>query len=160
MHEQRVEHRSMKGVRGFALVALTALAVLAGSSFFAFLERYIGNAASLLFILYGCLIAWLLLDRFVLSFVYSCSNGCLRVRRAYGKRQRPMADVWLNGVQACGSLDDMRKRFPGAKVHRAVKQGCPIEPLAVAYNDAGKTAILLLQPDEPLRRMIVAAVRR
>ena len=160
MIEQRVEGPALRGLRGVGLIALVAAALFVGSAAFSCLERYIGNLSSLLFILCGCAVAWLLLNRYVLGFVYTCANGCLRICRAYGKRERFMLDVWLNGIRACGELEDIRNRFPGAKVHRATKSNCPIPPLAVAFNDAGRTAILLLQPDAPLKDVIVGAVRR
>ena len=159
MIQQRVSHGSLNGWRGVALIAVIALGVILGSNFFYYLGRYIGNAASLLFILFGMGVAWFLLNRYVMSFVYVCDGSCLRVRRAYGRYERFMADVWLNGIQACGPLDAMKSRFSGAKVHKAVRPECHIEPLAVVYNDAGRTAILLMQPDDALRAVILRAVK-
>ena len=159
MLEQRVTNRPVKGMKGVGLIALIALAVIVGSNFFYFLGRWIGSIASALFIVYGIAIAWLLLDWYVLGFVYTCNNGCIRVCRAYGRYERFMADVWLNGIQACGPLDVMKSRFPGAKVQKATRPECDIEPLAVVYNDAGRTAILLMQPDDALRAVILKAVK-
>ena len=160
MIQQRVSHGSLNGWRGVTLIAVIALGVILGSNFFYYLGRYIGNAASLLFILFGMGVAWFLLNRYVMSFVYVCDGSCLRVRRAYGRYERFMADVWLNGIQCCGSLEEVRRRCPGARVQRAVKPECEIEPLAVGYNDAGKTAIVVLQPEEALRGVILKAVKK
>ena len=160
MIEQRVAHRSLEGWRGFALIAAIALLVILGSNFFYALSRWIGNASSLLFILFGMGVAGFLLYRYVMSFVYTCDGSCLRVRRAYGRYQRAMADIWLNGVQACGSYEDMKRRFPAARVQRAVKPECDIAPLAVAYNDAGKVAIMVMQPNDAMRKVIADAVKK
>lgn len=160
MLEQRVTSKPVAGMRGVALIALIAASVIVGSNFFYFLGRWIGSVSSILFILYGMFIAWLLLDWYIKGYIYTCGNGCLRVCRTYGKYERFMADIWLNGVQACGTLDDMKRRFPKAKVQRAVKPECTLEQLAVAYNDAGKTAIMVLQPDAAMREAIVKAVRK
>lgn len=160
MIQQRVSHGSLNGWRGVALIAVIALGVILGSNLFYYLGKYIGNAASLLFIVFGMGVAWFLLNRYVMSFVYVCDGSCLRVRRAYGRYERFMADVWLNGVTCCGTLDDVRRRCPGARVQRAVKPECAIKPLAVAYNDAGRTAIVVLQPEDKLRDVIVRAVRK
>lgn len=160
MIEQRVSHRSMQGWRGAVLVAVVAVVVILSSNFFYFISRWIGNAASPLFILFGMGVAWFLLNRYVMSFVYYCDGSCLRIRRAYGRYQRQVADVWLNGVKACGTLQDIKARFPGARTQRAVKPECEIPPLAVAFNDAGKTAIVLLQPGEELREVLMKAVKR
>lgn len=159
MLEQQVSHRSLRGWRGVALIAAIALVVILGSNFFYYISRWIGNAASPLFILFGMGVAWFLLNRYVMGFLYACDGSCLRVRRTYGRYQRVVADVWLNGVQACGSLEDMRRRFPAARVQRAVKPECAIDRLAVAYNDAGKIAIVVLQPDDAVRGVVVRAAK-
>lgn len=160
MIQQRVSHRSLQGWRGVALIAVIALGVILGSNLFYYLGRWIGNAASLLFILFGMGVAWFLLNRYVMSFVYTCDGSCLRVRRAYSRYERQMADIWLNGIQRCGSLEDVKRRCPGARVQRAVKPECAIEPLAVAYNDAGRTAIMVLQPEDALRDVIIKAAKK
>ena len=160
MIRQRVEHAPLTGWRGVALILLIALLVIALSNIFSALERVLGSMwASLLFILSGMGVAGFLLRRYVLGFQYTCENGCLRVSRVYGKRERPMADIWLNGVQACGEPDAIRQRFPSAKVQRAVRADCPLPPMAVAYRDDGKTAIMLLQPEQPLRELLIEKVR-
>lgn len=160
MIQQRVSHGSLKGWRGFALIGAVAVIVILGSNLFYYLGRWIGNAASLLFILFGMGVAWFLLDRYVMSFVYACDGSCLRVRRAYGRYERFMADIWLNGIQCCGSPEEVARRCPGARTQRAVKPECPIAPLAVAYNDAGKTAVIVLQPEDKLKDVIVRAARK
>ena len=159
MIEQRVENRSLKGWRGIALVLALAALVILGSCFFTWLGRYIGGAASVLFIAFGGALAWALLDRCVLAFVYTCNGSCLRVCRAYGKRQRFMLDVWLNSVRACGAPEEMRARFPGARVQRAVRPACPIPPLAVVWQDGGKPSILVLQPGDRLRDVLIRAAK-
>ena len=160
MIKQRVEDLSWKGWRGIALVAAVAAALVLGSKFFSWLGRYVGGASAALFIAYGVLIAWLLLDYVVMAFTYACNGSSLRVCRAYGKRERLMTEVWLNGLQGCGSLEKMKQRFPGAKVQRAVKRGCTIEPLALAHNAGGRTELLVIQPDDKLRGEILAALKK
>ena len=160
MIQQRVEGHSWKGWRGIALVAVIAAAVVLGSMFFSWLGRYIGGISAPLFIVYGILIAWFLLDCVVMAFTYTSNGSSLRVCRAYGRRERLMTEIWLNGLQACGSLADMQKRFHGAKVQRAVKRGCSIEPVAVAYNAAGRTELLVIQPNDALRKAIRAALKK
>lgn len=160
MITQRIEHPPLKGWRGVALILLIAAGVIALSNVCAALERIIGSLyASLLFILAGMGVAGFLLNWYVLGFLYAMDDSRLRVSRVYGKRERPMADIWLNSIQACGSPEDMRRRFPGARVHRAVKQTCAIAPMAVAYRDAGKVALLVMQPKDELRQAVVRAVK-
>lgn len=160
MIEQRVENQTARGWRGIALILAIALAVVLGSGLFEWLGRYIGRIASLLFIAYGVAIAWFLLNRYVLGFLYYLSDGCLRVYRVYGKRQRFMQDMWLNSLVACGAPEAMRQRFPQARLHRAVKPQCPLEPMALAYRDSDGDAILLIQPEPKLREALIQAVRK
>ena len=159
MLEQKVENQSFRGWRGAVLVLGVALLVILGSGFFDWLGRFIGRAASVLFIAFGCAVAWLLLNTCVLAFLYECDGSRLRVSRLYGKRKRPMLEVWFNTLRACGSLEAMRQRFPGAPVQRAARRECPLAPLALAYDDGGRAAILLIQPDDRLRAAILKAVR-
>ena len=159
MLEQKLRNRQPGKIEGIGLIALIALAIVAGSLFFSRLAPRIGATASLGFIGYGGVIAWLVLDRYVLCYVYTANADCLRVCRAYGKRERFMVDVWLNRVLACGTPEEMKQRFPNARVSRATRSQCPFEPLALAYQDSDRTAILVLQPDEAMRKHLTEAVR-
>lgn len=161
MIRQIVAHRPLTGWRGIALILVIALGVILLSNLFSALEPVLGSLyASLLFILCGMGVAGFLLNRYVLGFVYQCENGCLHIRRIYGKRERPMADIWLNSILACGTPEAMRQRFPGARMQRAVKADCPLPPLAIAYKSDGKTALFLLQPEPPLHDAILRAIRK
>ncbi len=160
MLEQKLSNRRPGTLGGIGLIALVALAVLAGSAFFSRMEARIGTLSSLLFIVYGCAIAWFLLDWYASGFTYTANADCLRVCRTYGKRERLMVDVWLNRVIACGTLEEMKRRCPGARVLQATRAQCEYEPLALAYRDSERTAILLLQPDDAMRSHLLGAIRR
>lgn len=160
MLQQRVENRRPNALQGVAVVLACALAALAGNALFGWMGRWIGALSSVGFILYGCIIAWLLMDRYALAFVYTANADCLRVCRAYGKRERFMADVWLNQVQACGTPEEMKKRFPSARTARATRPQCPLAPLALAYQTGGKTAVMVIQPDDALREHLVRAIKK
>ena len=108
MLEQRIQNRQPDALRGVGVILGVAAAVLAGSAFFSRLENRLGTLSSLLFIAYGCAIAWFLLNWYVMRFIYTANADCLRVCRAYGKRERFMADVWLNQVIAYGTPEDFR----------------------------------------------------
>ena len=98
MLEQKLRNRQPTALQGVGLILLIALAVFAGSAFFTLMQRRIGVLASALFIAYGCAIAWFLLNWYALSFVYTATDDVLRICRAYGKRERFAADIWLNRV--------------------------------------------------------------
>lgn len=160
MIRQKVTHRPLKGFSGAALILVIAALVIALSNFFSAMERVIGSLyASMMFIACGMGVAGFLLNWYVLGFLYITDGDMLRVNRVYGKRERPMLDIRLTTALACGPLDDMRRRFPNARVHRAVKRDCPIEPFAVVYKDGNRPAILLLQPEAALKAAIIKAVK-
>ena len=158
MLEQRVRNRQPTALQGVGLILLIALAVLAGSAFFTLMQKRIGVLSSALFIAYGCAIAWALLNWYALTFVYTANADCLRVCRAYGKRERFMVDVWLNRVLAYGAPEDVKRRYPDARVYRATRSECAFEPLALAYRDSDRTAILVLQPDDAMRAFLLEHV--
>ena len=107
MLSQKLQNKQPTPLQGVGLVLVIALAAVAGSAFFTRLTPRLGNLASLLFIAYGCAIAYFLLNWYGMSFLYTATDDCLRLCRAYGKRERFMADVWLNRVQGCGTLEEM-----------------------------------------------------
>ena len=152
MLRQELRNPRPDALRGAGVVALAVLAVLAGSVVFSRLSARIGSLASVGFIAYGCAVAWWLLNRYVLGFVYTANADCLRVCRVYGKRERFMLDVWLNTLQAWGSEEDMKRRWPDAHVDRATRGRCALTPLALAYRRDDRIAILVIQPDEAMKK--------
>ena len=160
MLEQRLRNRQPTALQGVGLILLIALAVFAGSAFFSLLQKRIGPLAPALFIAYGCAIAWFLLDWYALSYVYTATDDCLRICRAYGKRERFAADVWLNRVVAWGAPDEMKRRYPQAKVLQATRAQCEYEPLALVYRDSDSLATAVIQPDDAMRSHLMQAIRK
>ena len=158
MLEQRLSNRRPKPLEGLGIVALAALSVIAASALLQRLAPRIGMLSSVLFIAFGCAVAWFLLNWYALGFVYTANADCLRVCRTYGKRERFMADVWLNQVAAWGTPDEMKQRFPHARVMRATRPQCPFDPLAIAYREDGKVRVIVLQPDEQMRKHLLKAI--
>ena len=159
MLSQTVQNKRPTPLQGIAIVACTSGAILLGSWLFGWLEQWIGQAASLGFIAYGVVIALFLLERYILGYHYEASDDVLRVSRRYGRYQRFMADVWLSRVVSCGTLEEVRAKYPRARVARATKPRCAIEPLALAYRTAEKTEIIVLQPDEAMRRHLLGHIK-
>ena len=159
MLRQKIQNRQPSALQGVGLVLVVALAAVAGSMFFSRLEARLGTTASLLFILYGCAIAWFLLNWYGMSFIYTATDDCLRLCRAYGKRERFMADVWLNRVVAYGTPEEMKARYADAPVTRALRSQCPFEPLAIAYRDSERIRVAVLQPDEALRKHLIGKIK-
>ena len=160
MLQQKVSNRQPTALQGVGLVALILLAAVAGSAFFSLMSARLGALASVGFIAYGCAIAWLLLNWYGMSFVYTATPDCLRVCRAYGKRERFLADVWLNRIVAAGSLEAMKGRCPGARVTQATKAQCAYEPLALAYKDSDGARIIVIQPNDEMRKFLLEKIRQ
>ena len=160
MLQQKLRNRQPTALQGLGLVALVALAAVAGSGFFSRLAPRLGPLSSVLFIAYGCAIAWFLLDWYALTFVYTATDDCLRICRAYGQRERYATDVWFNQVVAWGEPEAMKRRYPSAPTLRATRAQCEYPPLALVYNSSGKTAVAVLQPDPQLRKHIEARLKQ
>lgn len=160
MYEQRVTDPKLKGKKGtFIFLAVIAAAFL-GSAFFTKIEPYVGRAASMGFILYGCGVAWFVMSRVIACFDYVTDGNSLQVFRAYGKRRRVMTVVWLGNVQGFGTFEDMRKKFPGARLDKAVKPQNQLETFAIAYRDDNRQAILVIQPDEKMREILNKGLKK
>ena len=160
MLEQKLRNRQPTALQGVGLILLIALATITGSAFFSLMQRRIGVLASALFILYGCAIAWFLLNWYALSFIYTATDDILRICRAYGKRERFAADIWLNRVVAWGTPEDMKQRYPQAKVLQATRAQCPYAPLALVYKDSDSLAMAVIQPDDAMRKHLLGAIRK
>ena len=160
MLSQKLQNKQPTPLQGVGLVLIVALAAVAGSAFFTRLTPRLGSVASLLFIAYGCAIAWFLLNWYALSFVYTATDDVLRICRAYGKRERFAADIWLNRVVAWGSPEEMKQRYPQARVLKATRVQCEYEPLALVYRDSDSLAMAVIQPDEAMRSHLMQAIRK
>ncbi len=160
MYRQNVHGEPLSGLKGILVVLGVLAAALLGSAFFTLLGKRIGNAASIAFIAYCCLLAWFLLNYYIMGFVYAVGGGCLRICRTYGKRERFMCDVWLNMVQAYGEPEEVQKKFPDAKIEKAVKQRCELPVFAVAYKTDGKIAIMHIQPDDTMKEKLLEGLRK
>lgn len=159
MLRQKLQNRQPDALRGVGLVLLIALAAVAGSLFFSRLEARLGTLASLLFILYGSAIAWFLLNWYALSFIYTANADCLRICRAYGKRERFMADVWLNQVAAYGTPEEIKQRFPDVRASQATRSQCELEPLALAYRECDRMRVVVIQPDAAMRAHLLKTLK-
>ena len=102
---------------------------------------------------------WLLLNQLVMAYQYTWNGMVLRVERMYGKRARFAGDIALRHLRGLGTLEEMRGKFPGAKVTRAVRRQCPLARLAVAFTDSEGMHIFEIQPNDELRDRLYAALR-
>ena len=160
MREQIVQNRQPRWWEGILIVLAIALLVLAGNAVFSWLALRIGTLASLLFLVYGFGVAWLLQFWFVMRFIYTANNDALRVCRLYGKRERFMTDVWFNTVVAWGTPEEVRARCPHARVSRATRRQCGFAPFALAYKDDARLAMLILQPDDAMKAHLIERLRK
>ena len=160
MREQRLQNRQPDALQGVFVVLGIALAAFAGSALFSRLAPLIGALSSVLFIAYGCAIAGFLLNWFAMSLVYTANDDCMRLCRAYGKRERFIADIWFNQVTAYGDPAEIKQRYPSARAIRATRRQCEFAPLALAYKTGGRTAVAVIQPDDAMREHVISSIRK
>jgi hypothetical protein len=66
----------------------------------------------------------------------------------------------LNRVVAWGAPEEMKQRYPQAKVLQATRAQCEYEPLALVYRDSDSLAMAVIQPDEAMRNHLMQAIRK
>lgn len=161
MHQQIVKNQPLKTWQGLLVVVGIIAAILLDSLITGLITPLVGGAiAAVFFWGAGILVALWTMRRFVLSYSYVLSGTALKITHIYGRYQRPMEDVYLNTLLACGTPEEMRKRFSGARVSRAVRPKCDLEHFAIAYTSGGNTRILILQPDETIREALTQRARK
>ena len=160
MHLHRVKNNPLKPLQGLLTVLLLVGAVLLDSLLFSLITPLLGegNAALMCWVL-GVLIALWTMRRFVLTYSYGLSSTLLRICFAYGRYERTMEDIYLNNIVFAGTPEAVRAKYPSARVHRAVRPGCPIPHYAIAYRNDGRICIMLLQPDDKIREALLAAAK-
>ena len=161
MHLQKIRNRKLGALKGLGVVLAIFAALFVVTFITQLLIPFIGEGpSSLLFWGVGALIALWTMRRFVLTYSYGLGTNVLRVTFAYGRYERVMADLYFNNILNAGALDDMRARYPNAKVNRATRPGCEIEHLAVAAKDNGVVSIYLLQPDGVIREKLEEVAKK
>ena len=148
MHLQKIRNRKLGALKGLGVVLAIFAALFVVTFITQFLIPFIGEGpSSLLFWGVGALIALWTMRRFVLTYSYGLGTNVLRV-------------TFANNILNAGALDDMRARYPNAKVNRATRPGCEIEHLAVAAKDNGVVSIYLLQPDGVIREKLEEVAKK
>lgn len=161
MHLQKIRNRKLGALKGLGVVLAIFAALFVVTFITQLLIPFIGEGpSSLLFWGVGALIALWTMRRFVLTYSYGLGTNVLRVTFAYGRYERVMADLYFNNILNAGALDDMRARYPNAKVNRATRPGCEIKHLAVAAKDNGVVSIYLLQPDRVIREKLEEVAKK
>ena len=149
---QTIQNKHPSLLTGALLVAGIACLFLLLNWLCGLVQRYVSPSLGLLlFWGLGAAAVWLLLREVVMGYAYTYNGMVLRIERLYGKRVRFVEDVAVRRLRGIGAPEEMKARFPGARVVRATLRRCPLPELAVAYNGAEGLRIAVLQPDEAMR---------
>lgn len=161
MHLQQIRNAKLSTLKGIAVVLALVAVILLISVVTDLLTPLIGDlAAAILFWGAGIAVALWTMRRYILTYTYALGPNVLRISFAYGRYERIMTDLYLNNILNAGSLEDMRARYPNARVNRATRPACSIPTLAVAARDNDKPAIFLLQPDEIIRAKLEETAKK
>ncbi len=68
-------------------------------------------------------------------------------------------DVYFSRLKALGEVEEMKKRFPGAKILRATLRRDKLPIKALAYDSTEGMKILLFQPNDELWAHLQAVLR-
>ena len=159
--KQIVAHKKIHPVMG-VLIILLLLCFLIGLNYvLGFLVPLVGRTVSEIFFwLIGAVIAWWFLRTYVVKYSYEMTEDVLRLNRMYGKRERFIADIYLNRLVYVGTLEEAKKKNPNAKVVRALQATCKIPPTAIAYKTSSETTIALIQADEELKAKLLQRMQK
>ena len=158
--QQKIQNRQPNLLTGLLLVVGIAVFFIALSLVTSAIQIYVNETLGvLLFWGLGAGLVWLLLSQVVMAYQYTWNGMVLRIERLYGKRARFAEDIALRHLNGLGSLEEMKAKFPRAKVTRAVRRQCPLQQLAVAYTDSEGQRICVIQPNDELREKLYAALK-
>lgn len=161
MHLHKVQNPPIKPLKGLAVVVGLIAVIVAANLLSQLIAPLIGNVpAAIAFYGVGVLAALWTMRRYILKYTYLLESNILHITFAYGRYERSMADIYLNNILNAGSLEDMRARYPNARVSKATRPACPTPALAIACKDGGSPAIYLLQPDEVIRETLEEVARK
>lgn len=161
MHLQKVQNRKLSALKGLGVVVGIFAALFVLTLVTQMLIPFIGEGpSSIVFWGLGILLALWTMRRFILTYTYGLGTNMIRIAYAYGRYERVMVDLYFNNILNAGSLDDMRARYPNARVNRATRPACDIPHLAVAARDNGATSIFLLQPDDTIRAALEEVAKK
>lgn len=161
MHLQKVQNRKLSALKGLGVVAGIFAALVVLTLLTQVLSALVSElAGSVIFWVGGIAIALWTMRRFILTYTYALGTNMIRIAYAYGRYERVMVDLYFNNILNAGTLDEMRDRYPSARVNRATRPACDLEPLAVAARDNGATAIFLLQPDSVIREALEEVAKK
>lgn len=161
MHHQRVLNPKLKGLRGVA-VMLGILGLVAVDWFvFEVAIQFLSYIPCLLiFYGVGIVIALFALRRYVLGYSYILTGTVLRLSHCYGKHERMITDIYLNTILNVGTEEEIRERYPKAKLLRARLTRLPDKVTAVAFREDKKVTIALLQPDEKIEKYLKSSAEK
>lgn len=149
--KQIVSHKKIKPLAGVLIILCLIAGLLALDYLLGFLVPLVGRTiAEVVFWLIGALVAWWFLRTYVVKYSYEMNEDLLRLNRMYGKRERFIADIYLNRMLFVGTLEEAKKRNPNAKVVRALQCTSKLPVTAIAYKTSSDISIALIQADEQL----------
>ena len=159
--KQIVAHKKIHPVVGVLIILLLIAFLVVLNYLLSFLVPLAGRTVSeILFWVIGAVLAWWFLRTYVLKCSYEMTEDVLRLCRMYGKRERFIADIYLNRLLYVGSLEEAKKKNPNAKIVRALQPTSKIPVTAVAYKTSSNVSIALIQADEELKAKLLQRMQK
>lgn len=170
--EQRVSGPRLKMWQGWAAVAFAAVFLFAAQFILSFLQYTLTyfrilsaqtayTIASVAYWVLGGLLGLKFLRDYVLNYLYTANTKQLRIERVYGPgRPRFVEDVYFSRLKSMGEVEELKKRFPGAKVVRATLRREKLPVKALAYDTTEGVKLLLFQPNEEMWAHLLTVFRK
>ena len=160
--KQIVRNEKMTPLKGVGLIAaLVVFLLLLNYVLTGIVARLLGSTVcTILFWLCGALVALWMLRNFVVAYSYEMTSDLVRICRRYGKRERFIADIYLNRIRFVGALDEAKSRYPKAKTFKAVHPRCELPVTALVYEDSEGLKLAQIQADDTLKEALLLYSRR
>lgn len=161
---QDVKANSLNWWQGILLILGIMAAIFAVGQLAGVLQRLITySAASIGTWVAGGVIALAVVRRFVLGYRYTLEGGTLQVDYVYGKRARFMTQALLRQAVMFDTAANVKEKYPGVKVLKAVKEAPAEKQMALCLKEADGPKILVFEPNEEMTAKIreeIAAERK
>ena len=102
----------------------------------------------------GGTIAAIVYYNFAIRYLYTVDGVKVTIERIYHKKPRPMIEFMKREILFVGAYEDAVKKHGKMKIHRAIRKTNPIKPVAIVFERAGSTQMLIFQPSEEILKAI------
>lgn len=159
--KQTIGNKKLGNIAGLLVViGLVALLILVNFASSLFLAPLIGyNPAALVFWIIGGIIAFIVLRVFISRIQYEMDEDVLVISRIYGKKARPIENIFLRQLVFVGTPEEAEKRNPKLAKVKALHSRCKLPVTAVVYKTSTRPRMALLQLNDEMKAALMEQLK-